>query len=270
MNSKADKNIEKEVEWLLREKYDGQKSDGFEKDVKRLNSGEPLAYIIGNIPFLNCTIDLSSNPLIPRPETEFWVEKAIKDCLEIQSPGSLSSTKMSRSNLDILDVFSGSGCIGVGILKKVPTVYVDFAEVVGSHVEQIKKNIDLNIREEDNPRAQVFQSYIFSEVPKKKYNYIFANPPYISDKKIDTVQESVWDWEPHDALIADKDGLFFIQKLIDEAPEYLKKGGTMFIEFDPWQKNLIESLLEKRPEYSSSFWKDQYDKWRVVVLEKVG
>ena len=66
-----------EVEWLLKEKYHGEKTSKFEADVARLTKGEPLAYVIGWIPFYDCKIDVSLHPMIPRPETEFWVEKAI-------------------------------------------------------------------------------------------------------------------------------------------------------------------------------------------------
>ena len=66
-----------EIAWLLQEKYAGVKSAAFHADCERLATGEPLAYIIGSIPFLDCKIYLDSHPLIPRPETEYWVEKAI-------------------------------------------------------------------------------------------------------------------------------------------------------------------------------------------------
>ncbi len=89
--------------WLLREKYQGVKTDAFFEDCARLKNGEPLAYIIGSIPFLNTTIFLDAHPLIPRPETEFWVEKAIAH-MNVRAP------------LRILDLCAGSGCIGVAVL----------------------------------------------------------------------------------------------------------------------------------------------------------
>jgi release factor glutamine methyltransferase len=71
--------------------------------------------------------------------------------------------------------------------------------------------------------------------------------------------------EPHLALFADDDGLFFIKKLLDEAKNFLTPDGKMFIEFDQWQKEKIEEFI-KDSKFNGEFWKDQNDKWRVVVL----
>jgi methylase of polypeptide subunit release factors len=71
--------MSQDIEWLLKEKFGGEKSDAFFADCKRLALGEPLGYLIGHVPFLGCTIHLDSKPLIPRTETEFWTEKAIEE-----------------------------------------------------------------------------------------------------------------------------------------------------------------------------------------------
>ena len=87
-----------EEQWLLREKYQGEKTEAFFADCDRLLAGEPLAYLIGHIPFLHCLISLDSHPLIPRTETEFWTEKATK---HIQERGrlypSLDSARKKRA-----------------------------------------------------------------------------------------------------------------------------------------------------------------------------
>ena len=67
-----------EEKWLLQEKYHGEKTEAFFADCKRLALGEPLGYLIGHVPFLDCTIWLDNHPLIPRPETEHWVEQVIE------------------------------------------------------------------------------------------------------------------------------------------------------------------------------------------------
>ena len=74
--------MDKDQAWLLEEKYSGEKSVAFFADCKRMALGEPLGYLIGHAPFLKTTIYLDSRPLIPRPETEFWTEKAIAEIKE--------------------------------------------------------------------------------------------------------------------------------------------------------------------------------------------
>jgi len=87
-----------ELDWLLKEKYHGVESEAFHADCARLATGEPLGYLIGHVPFLNCTIHLDSHPLIPRPETEFWTEQAIAEIIhqaktknEVKSPNPYSA-----------------------------------------------------------------------------------------------------------------------------------------------------------------------------------
>ena len=156
------KEIEREKAWLLKEKYHGVANDLFEADCERLALGEPLGYVIGYTPFLNTTIFLDSHPLIPRAETEFWVENAIKeivsnytapdsledggDLLRRHPPTASPSEKASPapSNIRILDLCAGSGCIGVAILKAIPDSLIEFVEIDTNHHATIEKNIREN------------------------------------------------------------------------------------------------------------------------------
>lgn len=292
-------NYLKEKEWLLREKYGGQKTDEFLKDMERLESGEPIDYLIGFFDFLGCRIDLSFRPLIPRTETEWWVEQVINIIAEgrcpmgVVPPSECLETPMipifksgdgagadnglpsvddnprpatenfghPMSKIKILDLFAGSGCIGIALLKHLPNATVDFGEKESGFVTQIEKNIALN---EVKERAQVFMSDVFTNIPAKKYDFIFANPPYISRTKIEAVQKSVLDHEPSGALFAEDDGLFYIKKLLTKAPQFLAPNGKLFTEFDSWQKDEIEKLAALSP-FHAEFWKDQFDRWRVIV-----
>ena len=107
--------LSQEERWLLKEKYGGEKSFGFFADCKRLAAGEPLGYVIGWVPFLGCTIYLDNHPLIPRPETEYWVEKAInhicrhtgktcaQDCPSANKDILVAAQDCPSGNKDILD-----------------------------------------------------------------------------------------------------------------------------------------------------------------------
>ena len=166
--------------------------------------------------------------------------------------------------LSILDLFSGSGCVGVALLKNIPDCTVDFGEKDTELVLQIQKNITDNI--ENTNRDHVYETDVFSNIPSKKYNYIFANPPYISHDRKWQVARPVIEHEPHLALFADDNGLFYVKKLLSEAPEYLAPQGKLFIEFDAWQKDEIEKLIHES-KFKGEFQKDQFDKWRVAVGE---
>ena len=239
---------------ILKEKYKGQVKPGFSHDLRRLEYGEPLSYVIGSTPFLNTTIDVSKRPFLPRVETEFWVHKALS--------GIDSSKKLT-----CLDIFSGSGCIGIALLKSLEGATVTLAEQNPEYIEQIKINLKINSIGHD--RAKLLKSNVFSNV-QGKYDFIFANPPYISKERHTSVEPSVLKFEPRSALFAPDNGLFYIKKLLKEAPSYLKPSGTLFIEFDSWQKKDIENYakqLQLQFKYKHiEFWRDQYKKWRVLKM----
>ena len=244
--------LKKEEKWLLKEKYNGEKSSAFFADLKKLNTGTPLAYLIGNIPFLDCIIDLSFMPLIPRTETEFWVNDFIKQ-------------HQNKTSIEILDIFSGSGCVGLGVLKNLKNVNVDFAELNPEYIKQIKKNLKLNFSAIPK-RWKIFKSNVFGNIPLKKYDVILANPPYIAKNRKKKVQNSVLKNENYSTLFANDNGLYFIKKIITEGQNYLKPSGEMWIEFDSWQVPLINEFLKKQKIKNYKFWVDQYNKKRVLII----
>ncbi len=244
----------KEEKWLLDEKYKGQESKAFYADIERLKAGEPLDYLIGFTDFLECRIYLDGCPLIPRTETEYWVEQTFPE---------LSQSSVKKS-LRILDIFSGSGCIGISLLKHIPNCSVTFAEKEKGVLTTIEKNIDKNSL--NGLPYRIVESDVFSAITEK-FDYIYANPPYIDERR-DAVEESVVAFEPHEALFAPESGLYYIKKLIVEAPKHLEKGGVLFIECDPWQKEDIVTFLDSlQNKYQSvEFREDQYGRTRLLRL----
>jgi release factor glutamine methyltransferase len=242
--------LRQKIDWLLREKYQDKRSSTTERDIKRLEAGEHIDYVIGFSNFLGCRIFLSKRPLIPRPETEYWVQKVIQ------------SIKDAKRPLAILDIFAGSGAIGISVLKHVSKARLTFAELDPAYFADIRKSARLN--DIAPKRLKIIGSDVFSSV-SGIYDYILANPPYIATAGR-KVQRSVLEQEPHAALFAGKDGLRFIRELLKKAKKHLAPEGTLVIEFDPPQKTEIGALA-RRLGYRVQFFKDQYGRWRFVSLK---
>ena len=196
--------------------------------------------------FLGNKIDLSLRPLIPREETEYWVSTILKEI---------------REGSKCLDLFSGSGCIGLSILKNVENSCCDFGEIEDKFVEQIK----INLEGIDENRYKIIKTDIFLNI-KGKYDYILANPPYVAEKRMNEVGDDVLEFEPHIALFSGKNGMDIIKKLINEGFNYLKENGILVIEHDESQKDEIEKLILKNPYSKYEFNKDQFNKYRFVKI----
>ena len=255
MATRQPNNLQQEIRWLLEEKYGGNITAKAQKDIQRLEKGEHIDYVIGFVEFLGCKTDLSQKPLIPRPETEYWVERTI------QYVKRKSSARASL--IRCLDIFAGSGCIGVAVLKHIPFANVDFAEKEKKLLKQIKINAKLN--RISSKRYRVFQSDIFSNV-KGRYDYILANPPYVAETRKTKVQKSVLEQEPKAAVFGGKDGLYYIRKFLKKIGGYLVPGGVVYLEFDSHQRRDIIKLAKVAGVKEVDVRKDQFGKWRYARI----
>ena len=258
----------KELIWLLRDKYGfndlevnnflqymkigssplGRSQIEIGEDVERVLKGEPVSYVIGWINFLGCKIDLSLKTLIPRPETEFWVDREIAKL-----------RKEEISEIRILDLCCGSGCIGIAILKNIPNSKITFVDISEKALEQT--GVNLKINKIKDSRYKIIASDLFENITGQ-FDFIFCNPPYVSSKE----KNPDLKWEPNEALFAGKDGLDFIRKVIDQAPVFLKEGGSLFLEFGKDQRRSINRLLDKSNIKKYSFNKDQYGIYRYLSV----
>lgn len=201
---------------LLREKHNGEESPEFFTDLERLNKDEPLAYIIGNTPFLGTTIHLDSKPLIPRVESEYWLAQALQEHTD--------STPLS-----VLDIFAGSGALGIAWGRHRPTDTITFAEIDQSHLSTIQKNIEAN----NLLHTRVIQSDVWEHITGT-FDIILANPPYIPQDR--TLPPSVHAYEPHTALFAGEDGALLITTFMSDLKKHLNPGGTLYLEHDLTQE----------------------------------
>lgn len=243
-------NYKKEINWLIRDKYNGIKNpELLESDLVRLDSGEPLDYVIGWKPFLNLKIDLSKNPLIPRVETEFWVSRIIQD---------IGKSKYIK----ILDMCAGSGCVGLAILSAIPDSYCTFVDIDQNYEEQI--NINANINKIKRERYNVIISDLWQSVPEDdKFDIIVCNPPYVPDDRV--LDNSVTNFEPKKAIFSADSGLEVIKKFLMSLKPHLFSTSVAYLEFDTGQEDEIKNICKKL-NLNIEIFNDQFDRCRYAKI----
>ncbi|MEO6536907.1 MAG: peptide chain release factor N(5)-glutamine methyltransferase [Candidatus Paceibacterota bacterium] len=247
-----DNNWEQELPLIVRDKYDGDESHVTAEDKTRLACGEPLAYVIGWIPFLGLKIFLDSHPLIPRPETEWWTEALIAHLRE----------RFDTRPFTFLDLCAGSGAIGLGVLANFPNARVYFGELIPEHCALIQKNIEANGL--DASRAIVRESHLFESFNEEElFDVIATNPPYIPETR--SLEESVTAYEPAEALFAGVDGLSLITRIAQESRNHLLPDGEVWVECDIENAQATQELFSSSGALRTELRNDQYDRPRLVV-----
>lgn len=246
--------FENKVERLRIEKHGGKETKEFLEDVQKLTSGEAFEYLMGEVTFCGAKIDLSLRPMIPRPETEFWVHQAIENILS-------SKTEFS---LRVLDMFSGSGNVGLAILKNIPESIVDFIEVDPKLSEQI--NISIRKNNIKKTRTRVVTGDIWEGV-SGTYDYIFAVPPYVPPSMKEEVMKELSAESPL-SFFDKEDGYYYHTQVVSSAKEFLKEGGTLYLEFDITQREKIETLALAHGFSNYTFLKDPYGHECAIKLVK--
>lgn len=241
------------IHWIVKDKYHGLKtaaSPEVQSDLKRLQAGEPIAYIIGWVNFLGCKIDLAQKPLIPRPETEYWVAQLIAELEPVAV----------KQSLRMLDVCCGSGCIGIALLQQLPNSTVEFVDIDPKAVAQTHINISLNRIEQK--RVAVFLGNLF-EQSSGEYDVIVANPPYV-DLSGEVGEETKY--EPQHAIFAQNKGFALIEEVLLKSKKHLKTQGKLILEFGMGQEEKVEKKAKEAGFTSFDFRKDQFGVIRWVEL----
>ncbi len=241
----------KDLELLIRDKYAGNRDADITDDVVRLESGEPLAYVIGWVPFLGLSIRLDSRPLIPRPETEWWTETL---CDHLQE-------KFCDEPFSFLDLCAGSGAIGLAVLSRFPHARVSFAELSPLHSALIHMNIDENNL--DSSRSDIRSGDLFAPFAQTQFDIVATNPPYVPTTR--ELEVTVTAFEPREALFAGRDGLDIIQRIASEVPAHMHTNGEVWIECDIANVEETAELLRAHGAHDTQMRTDLYGRPRVAV-----
>ena len=215
---------------------------------QQLAAHKPAQYIIGQADFYGMQLKVDERVLIPRPETEELVELILAENPE--------------TNLSVLDIGTGSGAIALALAKNRPNWSVTAADISQDALDVAGENAK-------NQNLQIFlkKSDCFTEI-SEKYDIIVSNPPYISREDESEVGLNVLYSEPHLALFADEDGLAIYRRIAEDAKDYLKDGGKIYLEIGYKQGQSVPELFRKHlPEKRVRTLKDQFGQDRMVVVD---
>jgi release factor glutamine methyltransferase len=224
----------------------------FKNLIERRKKGEPVAYLINKKDFWKDEFFVNKDVLIPRPDTELIIEQVLK----IYS---------KDSQLQALDIGTGSGCILLSILKERPNFYGTGIDISKKSIKVSKLNAkQLNL----TGRVKFFHSSI-DNFKIGKYNLIVSNPPYIELFNLKYLEKDVVNFEPKLALSGGFDGFSKIRKVINKAKTLIKKNGKFILEIGFNQKNKVKKILQEEGFYVNRTIRDYGNKDRCIISTKI-
>lgn len=225
-----------------------------ERMTARVMLGEPLAYVLGEWEFYGMKLAVNSNVLIPRDDTCAVTELAIRQTLFLDS------------NPRVLDLCTGSGCIGLAIANRVKDAKVTLGDISREVMQVAKQNIT---NQKLSARVSCVQVNALEQPPAflGKFDLIVSNPPYITTQEMDQLPDSVGKFEPHLALHGGQDGLNFYRAIVTNYKSALKAGGYLCFEFGMGQGDAVCDLLEENGFKILERSRDYNDRERAVLAQ---
>ena len=196
----------------------------FEANISRREQREPLAYVLGEWGFRRLTLKTDRRALIPRPETEVVVERALEHIREQPEP-------------DVLDVGTGTGAIALAIADEHDGARVTAVDVSPAAIALARENRDLT---GVNGRVELIEHDLTSGLGESQFDLVVSNPPYVEPGELETLQPEVRDWEPHVALVAEG----ATEAVARAATEALRPGGWLVLETAASAGERMRSLLD--------------------------
>ena len=230
-------------------KISNKKAFTFNRYIDRRKKFEPVAYILNNKEFFSLDFFVNKNSLIPRPETELMVEKAI-EIYKNKAP-------------NILDIGTGSGCIIISVLRHLAKSRGIGLDISKNAIKVAKFNSE-RLLKVYNKRIKFMNLSIEKLSNNRIFDLILANPPYINSKDIRNLSTDIKRYEPKIALDGGKDGLDVIKKVIYKSLKILKHNGTLAIEIGNNQYFAVSKLLRKNGFKETTLLKDYKNNIRCI------
>ena len=219
--------------------------------VQRRLAGEPVAYIVGEWEFYGLSLDISSDVLIPRSDTEVLAERGIL------------KAKAAGEGCRVLDLCAGSGCVGLAVAVHAPQCRVVLGELSEGALRVCKQNVRRN-----NLNARVTCMSVDAMEPPPAalwdFDVVVCNPPYIPSGDIAGLDVSVRDYEPRMALDGGADGLDFYRFIASKWKSAIRLGGTLLFEVGIGQAPDVEEILSQNGFEQIQTTADTQGIWRVV------
>ena len=217
---------------------------------KHIEEDVPLSHLVGFEYFYDRKYKVTKDVLSPRMETEELIYKVIEY---------VKAT--TKNNLKILDLCTGSGIIAITLKKELSQFSID---VVASDISEEAIKVAKENAQVHDATIKFIQSDIFDNIADK-FDIIVSNPPYIDRKDEITMQDNVLKYDPHLALFAEEEGMYFYRKIIEQANDYLNENGVIFFEIGYDQKDKIIKLADMNG-YSAEVYKDINGRDRMAFL----
>ncbi len=223
--------------------------------VRRAGEHEPVAYLVGRTEFYSLEIAVTPDCLIPRPETELLVERAIEF---LRKRGGAQK---------VCDLCTGSGCIAAAIARNCPEVQIIATDVSSEALAAAAVNVEKHSVED---RVTLLQGDLFDPVVPalngSRFDLIVSNPPYVSDVEYARLDRNIREYEPAGALLGGADGLDVYRRIAEQAPEAISPGGALMLETGYAQGQAVRGLLEQTGDFADiNVEKDSQDNDRVVT-----
>ena len=219
---------------------------------KHIREDVPLSHLVGFEYFYDRKFKVTKDVLSPRMETEELIYKVVDY---------VKTTK--NNNLRILDLCTGSGIIAITLKKELNQFLIDVvaSDISEEAIEVAKENAQFHVA-----TIKFIQSDIFDNIDEK-FDIIVSNPPYIDRKDEVTMQDNVLKYDPHLALFAEEEGMYFYRNIVEKASSYLNDNGVIFFEIGYDQKEKIIKLADMNG-YSAEVYKDINGRDRMAFLER--